>query len=133
MKGGLMMRSVALLGLAAMVVLDLVSPKRTNAEERACRQGAVIVASWYGEWHHGKPTKSGEKFDMNALTAASNTIPLGTRVRLTNPITKKSVIVKINDTGGFEKFDRQMDVSRMTAVKLGFLDRGEALLRVCIL
>jgi rare lipoprotein A len=54
-------------------------------------------ASWYGPRHHGKPTASGEPFDMNAMSAAHATFPLGSTVLVTNLVSGRSVAVKIND------------------------------------
>jgi len=56
-------------------------------------------ASFYGKEFNGRPTASGERFDMHALTAAHRTLPFGTRVRVTNLANGKSVIVRINDRG----------------------------------
>jgi rare lipoprotein A len=128
--------TVALLGLITMVLVDLVSPNRTNARTTECPPEVPriqVKASWYGSQHHGKKTKSGERFNMFAMTAASNRIRIGSKVRLYNPKTKKVVVVRINDTGGFEKYGRQLDVSLATATKLGFRKQGVATLQVCVL
>jgi len=76
-------------------------------------------ASWYGELHHGRPTANGERFDMNALTAAHRTLPFGTNVRVTNNKNGRSVIVTINDRGPFVR-GRIIDVSPAAARVLGF-------------
>jgi rare lipoprotein A len=57
------------------------------------------TASWYGQRHQGKETASGERFDMYALTAAHRTLPLGTRVLVTNLVNGRAVRVRINDRG----------------------------------
>src|SRR5687768_4660291 len=54
-------------------------------------------ASWYGRQHHGKRTASGETYDMNKLTAAHRTLPIGTRVLVTNLENGRTVEVRIND------------------------------------
>lgn len=59
----------------------------------------VGIASWYGQWFQGKETTSGERFDMYALTAAHRYLPFGTRVRVTNLLNKRSVVLRINDRG----------------------------------
>ena len=65
------------------------------------------VASWYGPWHHGKSTATGEAFDMFAMTAAHRTLPLGTLVRVEHKESGKSVIVRINDrTASIDPGDR---------------------------
>jgi rare lipoprotein A len=60
------------------------------------------LASWYGKRHHGKRTASGQRFDMNALTAAHRTLPFGTRVEVTNLANGRAVILVINDRGPFD-------------------------------
>src|SRR5947209_915445 len=61
------------------------------------------LASWYGRSHHGRTTANGERFDMNALTAAHRHLELGTVVRVTNLATGDSVRVRINDRGPYLK------------------------------
>jgi rare lipoprotein A len=58
------------------------------------------TARWYGARHHGRRTASGEVFDRNGMTAAHRTLPLGTRVRVTNLANNRSVEVRINDRCG---------------------------------
>jgi rare lipoprotein A len=61
------------------------------------------VATWYGNEHAGKRTTSGERFNPNALTAAHRSLPLGTCLRVSNPKTRRSVSVRVNDRGPFTK------------------------------
>ena len=82
-------------------------------------------ASWYGPGFHGKRTASGERFDMNALTAAHRTLPFGTRVRVRNPQNGREVVVRINDRGPQVR-DRIIDLSRAAAAALDLLQVGEA-------
>ena len=89
-------------------------------------------ASWYGSWHHGRRTASGERFDMHALTAAHPNLPFGTRVRVRRLDTGAEVEVRINDRGPFHR-KRIIDLSRAAAQALDLLGRGVAevqLLRV---
>ena len=58
-------------------------------------------ASWYGQPFHGRPTASGEPFDMFQLTAAHRKLPLGTRVRITHLRSRRSVTVRVNDRGPY--------------------------------
>lgn len=69
-------------------------------------------ASWYGfkPWD-GRKTASGEVFRTYGLTAASNTHKMGTRLKVTNVVNGKSVVVRVNDTGGFKKYGRTLDLS----------------------
>ena len=94
--------------------------------------GTVGLASWYGPHHHGRPTASGQLFDMNALTAAHRTLPLGTRVRVTNVENGRSVVVRITDRGPYVG-ERVIDVSQAAADALGMLERGVAPVRLEVL
>ena len=82
-------------------------------------------ASWYGPGFHGKRTASGERFDMNDLTAAHRTLPCGTRVRVRNPQNGREVVVRINDRGPHIS-DRISDLSKAAAATLDLLQAGEA-------
>jgi len=75
-------------------------------------------ASWYGEEFHNRKTASGETFDMNDLTAAHKTLPFGTLAVVTNKVTGKSILVKINDRGPFVS-KRIIDLSKRAASTLG--------------
>lgn len=82
-------------------------------------------ASWYGPGFHGRRTASGERFDMNDLTAAHRTLPFGTRVRVRNPQNGLEVVVRINDRGPHIR-DRIIDLSKAAAAALNLLQAGEA-------
>lgn len=81
------------------------------------------VASYYGMEFHGRRTASGEKFDMNAMTAAHRTLPFGTVVRVTNLANGKSVRVRINDRGPFVS-GRDIDLSYAAAKAIDLLAVG---------
>ena len=81
------------------------------------------LASWYGEQFHGWPTANGERFDMDALTAAHRTLPLGTMVRVTNVENGRQVLLRINDRGPYVN-GRILDLSRRAALELGMLEDG---------
>ena len=82
-------------------------------------------AAWYGKKFNGRKTASGQRFNASALTAASNTLPFGTLVKVTNLKNKKSVTVRINDRGP-KQADRIIDVTRAAAARLGMLKSGLA-------
>jgi rare lipoprotein A (peptidoglycan hydrolase) len=92
----------------------------------------VGTASWYGHPFHGRATANGEIYDQEAFTAAHPTLPLGTRVKVTNLANGRSVILTVNDRGPFVG-DRLIDVSRLAARRLGFKDAGLAQVRVTAL
>jgi len=83
----------------------------------------VGTASWYGEDFQGKPTASGEPFNMYDLTAAHPTLPLGTLVKVTNLRNRRAIVVRINDRGPIVP-GRIIDVSYSTAKVLRFQGRG---------
>ncbi len=93
----------------------------------AYAEGEIIsnetYASYYAEAFNGKPTASGEIFDMNAYTAAHRTLPFGTMVEVTNLENGKKVIVRINDRGPFVG-NRDIDISKAAAAALDMLSRG---------
>jgi len=84
----------------------------------------VGVASWYGPGFHGKRTANGEKFNKNAMTAAHNTLPLDSKVRVVNIATGKEVTVRINDRG--PRYGRAIDLSEAAARALGMHQKGLA-------
>jgi rare lipoprotein A len=77
-------------------------------------------ASWYGRKFHGKPTASGEPYDMYAMTAAHKTMPIPSYARVRNPANGREVVVRINDRGPFAE-GRVIDLSYTAALKLGVL------------
>jgi rare lipoprotein A len=83
------------------------------------------VASWYGQDFHGKPTSSGEIYNMHGMTAAHKTLPLPTWVEVTNQVNGKSVILKVNDRGPFVG-DRIIDLSYKAALELDMIRSGTA-------
>lgn len=86
-------------------------------------------ASWYGPGFNGKRAASGEIFDQNAMTAAHKTLPFGTKVKVIDQRTGKSVLVKINDRGPYHG-SRIIDLSKAAATKLGLVAKGTG--KVCI-
>jgi len=83
----------------------------------------IGTASWYGEYFVGKPTASGEDFDMYDMTAAHPTLPLGSYVRVTNLRNGRAVVVKVNDRGPVVP-GRIIDLSYGAAKVLQFEQRG---------
>ncbi|WP_396593319.1 septal ring lytic transglycosylase RlpA family protein [Brevundimonas sp. R86498] len=89
----------------------------------------VGLASWYGDQFHGRPTATGERFDMHALTAAHKTLPLPGLVEVTNLANGRTVILRVNDRGPFVE-DRIIDLSRGAADALDLRTRGVGEVRV---
>ena len=90
------------------------------------------TASYYGKQFHGRRTANGETFNMNAMTAASKTLPFGTKVRVTNRNNGKSVVVRINDRGPYVG-RRILDLSRGAATRIGMIGSGTAHVRIDVL
>jgi rare lipoprotein A len=90
-------------------------------------------ASWYGiRCNGGARTASGERLNNSAATAAHKTLPMGTKVRVTNLDNGKSEVVRINDRGPYTK-GRVIDVTEGVAERLGFIARGVAAVKVEVL
>lgn len=89
--------------------------------EPANTAGKVVQngrASWYGPGFHGRKTASGETFNTNDMTAAHRTLPFGTKVKVMNKRTGKSVVVRINDRGPYAH-GRVIDLSKASAQAIG--------------
>ncbi|UCH80873.1 MAG: septal ring lytic transglycosylase RlpA family protein [Nitrospiraceae bacterium] len=92
-------------------------------------RGTYVVASWYGKKFNGRPTASGKRFDMYAMTCAHKTFKFGTKLRVTNPDNNKSVIVTVNDRGPFIR-GRDLDLSYGAAKKIGIVKKGVAKVKI---
>ena len=103
-------------------VLDQSAPVKTLENSTVLGEG---MASFYGSELAGNRTASGERFNPNAMTAAHRTLPMGTKLKVTNKANGKSVIVRINDRGPFAK-NRIIDVSRGAAEKISMVRSGTA-------
>ncbi|MEM7764868.1 MAG: septal ring lytic transglycosylase RlpA family protein [Pseudomonadota bacterium] len=87
------------------------------------------VASWYGKKFHGRPTSSGEPFDMHAVSAAHKTLPLPTWVRVTHLGNGRSIVLRVNDRGPFVD-NRLIDLSYAAARELDLVEAGTGLVEV---
>ena len=96
------------------------TPQANSKHHQAYQIG---TASWYGEYFEGRPTASGEPYDMYDLTAAHPTLPLGSWVRVTNLSNGRRVYVRINDRGPIVP-GRIIDLSYGAAQTLHFKDKG---------
>jgi rare lipoprotein A len=103
-------------------------PPRDPAPDAAAR-AEVGVASYYAHRFHGRVTASGARYDMHALTCAHPTLPFGTRLRVTDLESGRSVVVTVTDRGPFAG-GRIVDVSLAAAKRLGMVKRGLAKVRV---
>ena len=105
------------LPLAAALLVCAFSATSFDAQAagKGLQRGA---ASWYGPGFHGRKTASGERFNQNAMTAAHRSLPFGTKVRVVNERTGRSVVVRINDRGPFHG-GRIIDLAQAPARALG--------------
>ncbi len=104
-------------------------PVSAISREAPAGSGHQTLASWYGPGFNGQRTSSGEVFRENRLTAASRTLPMGSRVRVTNLRNGRSVVVRINDRGPFVR-GRGIDLSRGAAREIGLTHEGVARVRL---
>jgi hypothetical protein len=94
--------------------------------------GEIWVTSYYSNAFHGRRTASGEVYDKNALTCAHKTLPFQTNLKVTNPQTGKSIIVRVNDRGPFYR-GRDLDLSYAAAQEIGMIAAGVMKLEVVVL
>jgi rare lipoprotein A len=87
------------------------------------------IASWYGPKFNGRMTASGERYDMNALTAAHPSLPFGTRIGVRNTRTGREVVVRVNDRGPYSR-NRILDLSYAAAREVGVVGPGTASVEV---
>jgi len=113
---------IALVFLASADVQARVAPGYTQAG----------TASYYHDRFHGRRTASGTRYNKNALSAAHKTLPLGSKVKVTDSRTGRSVVVKINDRGPFVK-GRVIDLSRAAAREIGLTKKGLAKVKLEVL
>ena len=107
--------------IAAILLIFICSACATSLGSRFERRG---FASWYGSDHQGKKTASGERFDMNQMTAAHRTLPFGTMVKVHSLKNDREVRVRVNDRGPYSG-GRIIDLSRKAAEQLDMIKTGE--------
>jgi rare lipoprotein A len=106
-----------------------VPPAKVRVPSPEIGLSQIGIASWYGPGFHGKATASGIVYDQNEFTAAHQTLPLGTRVLVTNMENGSTTEVTINDRGPFAK-ERIIDLSYVAAQTIGIIAPGTALVRL---
>jgi rare lipoprotein A len=104
-------------------------PTVEKLEKLETREVQYGIASWYGGEFHGRPTSSGQIYNMFELTCAHNTLALGTTVMVTNLENGRSLELQVNDRGPFVK-DRIIDLSYAAAKILGVYEKGTAFVKV---
>lgn len=102
---------------------------RPEASRTRSTSSKAIRASYESDAHSGHRTASGERYDPNALTAASRTLPIGSSVMVTDPSTGRSVKVRINDRSGHAR-GRSLDLSKRAAEEIGMNKKGVARVQI---
>jgi len=108
--------------LLTLIVLILIKLQSFANPGDTIKATPKIKASYYHNKFHGRLTTSGERFNLNLLTCASRTYKLGTLLEVTNPKTKKSVVVKVNDRG--PRTNNHIDLSPAAFKKIADLGAG---------
>ena len=114
---------LVLVSLCLLLVISSCSKVEYRSDPRLVGYTERGIASFYAMHFQFRKTSSGERFNQLALTAAHRTLPFGTKVRVTNLMNNRSVIVKINDRGPFID-KRIIDLSRYAFSKIGDTDSG---------
>jgi len=129
------LRSARVLLLLAGPTPAFLAPNKPSQQTARQRSLQLIhgMASWYGGVFNGRKTASGEKYDMNKLTACHPTLPFGSLVRVINRANKRSVVVRINDRGDLVDEGRVIDLSWAAAEKLSMTRSGLAKVDVEVL
>ena len=125
------MKRTLLPALAIALLLSSCAKRRVTQPRLRIGAEETGMASWYGRPYHGRPSSSGEIYDMEQLTAAHRTLPFGTVVRVRNLDNGLTVDVRINDRGPFAR-DRIIDLSRAAARQIRMLGPGTARVRLRI-
>ena len=128
--------SAVLLGRGTAGVMDKVpsdslteAPSDSDDAPHALQPAGAGEASYYGDELRGRPTASGEAFNPEGFTAAHRSLPLGSRLRVTNVKNGESVVVRVNDRGPFSG-NRIIDLSKGAARELGMLGSGTTQVRL---
>ena len=132
------LRNYAIVILSAVLIGCTASPRFTATKsplpKAAGESGSYAnveegLASYYGSEFNGRPTSSGEIYDMNQMTAAHRTLPFNTKIRVTSLSSGKVVLVRVNDRGPFKE-DRIIDLSLAAAKELGMVGSGTSRVRL---
>jgi rare lipoprotein A len=121
-----------ILPLLFLAACSIPRPKVAVPIAPGTRPSQTGTASWYGPGFHGKATASGTIYDQNDLTAAHQTLPLGSRVLVTNLQNGNTVVVTINDRGPFAK-GRILDLSYAAGRALGMIAPGTVPVRLDVI
>lgn len=122
----------SILSVSLLSTCSAVSAKGSTHKSSANSHQQIGLASYYSDRYQGRRTASGERYDNTKLTATHNNLPFGTRVRVTNLVNHKSVVVRVTDRARHRN-GRLMDLSRQAARELGFVEAGTAKVKLEVL
>jgi rare lipoprotein A len=108
---------------------SLLTEKRPVARHSIPAEALNGIATWYGAMRQGHFTASGERFDEQAMTAAHNSLPFGTVLRVVDLRTRRSVVVRVNDRGVLPE-NHVIDLSYAAAKELNIVKAGVAPVRL---
>jgi len=112
---------ITLVLLTVSIIAHALTPKVTMNFEQKPTAG---MSSWYGTFHHGRRTASGERFNRDSYTCASRTYRLGTKLLVRFPTKGTFVVVTVTDRGPYHHPDRVLDLSERAAKILGLRPYG---------
>ena len=112
------------LGLTASASDPAPSQKKQDQAAKGHHWYQIGQASWYGRYFQGKKTANGESYDMNGLTCAHRSLPLGSWIRVTNLKNRRSIFVRVNDRGPVPE-NRIVDLSYGAAQAVGIAGVGK--------
>lgn len=129
------MKKLLCLIMAVFLTAAMLSGQVRSAGKPGHRKHSGIqygVASYYANKFQGRSMSGGEQYDKNKMTCAHNSLPMGTWVKVTNLRNKRSVIVQVTDRLHHNN-KRLVDLSRIAALKLGYLNKGLTRVKVEVL
>ena len=129
LRGSLLGLSLVALGACSVGHVEPATAAPAMVQRQTPSLAETGTASWYGSWHQGRLTASGERFNARAFTAAHRTLPFGTIIRVTNLATGEMVKVRVNDRGPYIR-GRTLDLSAAAAKALGITKDGVARVRI---
>lgn len=128
-RRSLFLLAIALVSACSVPPSRVRVPQPPSADSRVSQTG---IASWYGPGFHGKATARGDVYNQNDMTAAHQTLPLGSKVMVTNMENGRTAEVLVNDRGPFAK-GRIIDLSYAAAQSIDMVGPGTALVRLDLL
>jgi len=123
---------IAACALVLLIASSCGAPKSARVRIPRPGESQTGIASWYGPPYHGRPTASGEIYDMDRMTAAHRSLAFGTWLQVRNLDNGKSADVRVNDRGPFVR-GRVLDLSRAAARSLAMIGPGTAKVKLTVI